>query len=609
MKKSKRARKAKAGELKRKLISVLVAIVLICIIVGVAFGGPIYKAVKSGEEVSFYTFLAVLYPEKYAYSTEQADLYEYFGLNNDVDTAIILQNEQIEDIAKYYDGNVYFSIDTIRKLFTKRFYVDEQENVVIYSQAKNLLTIKIGEDSKGYYTSNDIDSLGEFTSTDYAIAKYDEEGTLYLAAEFVKQFSNFDYTYFGNPGRVQVYNQWGTRREAEMLKNTNVRYQGGIKSDILRALTEGEKVTVLEVMENWTKIKTDDSLIGYVENKTMADYVEMTDEPVTGAYHPSKDYDMGTPGQNINMVWHQIYYTDDGSGFNELYASTSGIDVVSPTWFYLDSASGTFTSYASSSYVENAHNKGVKVWALVEDMTNDFDENALFSKASSRRALVNNLVSACTEVGADGINIDFEKIGRETGPHYVQFLRELSIEAHKCGLVVSVDNYVKNEGNLYYNLGEQGYVADYVVVMCYDEHWAGSDAGSVASIGFTEKGIVSAIESGVPADKLICGIPFYTRIWRTEGSQVSSEAVGMDAAADWVNNRGLTLGWDDEACQNYISYQDGTALYQVWMEDMDSITSRLTIVQNNHIAGIGCWKLGLENSGVWATIMRFLPNE
>lgn len=594
-------------EIRNKFISVLIAIVLIIIIIAVAFGIPISKAVKNGEEVSFRTFLAVLYPEKYAYSNVEADLYQYFGVSNDIDTAIILQDEKIEELAKYCDGQVYFSIDTIRKLFTRRFYVNEEENVILYSKAKELLTIKIGEESKGYYTTQDINTLGDFTPVDYQIARY-EDGTLYMAADFLKGYANFEYRYDANPGRVQVRNQWGSYRESVITGNTHVRYQGGIKSDILCAVSEGDKVAVLEIMENWTKVKTENGLIGYVENNKLEDYVEVTEQPVTGAYHPSDDYDMGKPGQNINLVFHQIYYADDGSGYNELAANASGIDVVCPTWFYIDSSEGTFTSFANSAYVENAHSKGLQVWALIEDMTNEFDENALFRRSDSRRTLISNLVNACIEVGADGINIDLEKIGKDTGPHYVQFLRELSIEAHKQGLIVSVDNYVQNEGNIYYNLFEQGFVADFVIIMGYDEHWAGSDAGTVASLDFTEKGISSAIETGVSPDKLICAIPYYTRIWRTEGAETNSEAVGMDVARQWVDNRQLTTTWDEEAGQNYASYQDGTALYQVWLEDMDSVTARLSVLEKYHIAGVAGWKLGLENQGVWAAIESYYPS-
>lgn len=595
-------------EFKHKIISVLIAVALIVIIAAIAFGGSIYQSIKSGEEFGPRTFLAILYPEKYSYSTEQADLSSYFALYDQEDVTIVLQDGQVgflETKAKYWDQQVYFSMDTIQELFTNRFYVNEADQTLLYTTSDSIYTVKIGIESTGVYTSQSIGELGTLETVPYRIANRDAAGNLYVAAEYVKRFANFSYAFYENPKRVLVNTKWLPYREAELVKNTNVRYQGGIKSPILRSMNEGERVVVLEIMENWTKIETTDGFIGYVENSTLTEAVEVTQLPETGAYDPAQDYATEAQAEDLLLGFHQIYYADDGSGFNDLYASTSGLDVVCPTWFYLNSASGTYDSYATSAYVANAHAKGLQVWALIEDMTYDVDEYSLFSTTSARRALIQRLVSDCTALGADGINIDFERIGKETGPHYVQFLRELSLEAHKQGLLLSVDNYVKNAGNLYYDLQEQGYVADYVVVMGYDEHWAGSEAGSVASIGFTEKAITSTMESGVPGNKILCGIPFYTRIWRIEGAETNSEAVGMDYAKEWVNNRGLTPVWDEESCQNYVTYQDGTALYQIWMEDTNSVTARMSVISQYDIGGVAAWKLGLENDEVWSIINAY----
>lgn len=587
-------------ELKHKIISVVVAIVLILVIALVAFGGKIVSSIKNGEEINLRWFMALLYPDKYSYSVETADLNEYYQLFAADDIAIVLQDTRVEDRGKLIDGTVYFAFDTVERLFTDRFYVNEEEGVLLYTTSTEVITVTIGEESFGY------ESDGQLTPTDYAIARYYEDGTLYVAADYVLKYANFSYDFYPEPNRMQVYTQWEARREAEVLKDTQVRYQGGIKSDVLREVTAGETVIVLEIMETWTKVQTSDAYIGYIENEMLSDYVEVTPTPVTGAYVPEEDYSMGVSDNKITMAFHQIFSVDDGTGLNSLLEGTSGIDVISPTWFYLDSEEGTFTSLASYSYVENAHAQGLQVWALLEDMTNDFDEYALFASSANRRALIDNLIGAALEYNLDGLNIDCEEIGRETGPHYVQFLRELSIETRKNGLILSVDNYVLNEGNLYYDLGEQGLVADYVIVMGYDEHWAGSEAGSVASIDFVERGISSALEAGVPAAKLINGVPFYTRIWRTEGVETNSEAVGMEVTQEWLANRSLTPVWDDVCCQYYASYQDGTAFYEVWVEDVTSLETKLSVMSNYGIAGMAAWKLGLESDDVWPMINRYM---
>lgn len=588
--------------LRNKIISVLVAVVLIIIVGAIAFGGRIKESIAGGEEIGLRWFLALIYPEKYSYSTQMADMNEYFQLFAQDDIAIILQNERIEDRGKLIDGTVYFSITTVEELFTDRFYVSADGTELLYTTSSEIRTVKIGEDSNGYYVN------GVLTPLDYKAAQFDSEGTLYIAADYVKNYADFTYEFFADPNRMQVRTEWDSHRETTVLKDTQVRYQGGIKSDILCQAAEGDRVTVLEIMETWTKVQTKDGFIGYIENDKLADYEEVVEVPVSGAYDPAADYSMasGADGK-LTVVFHQVTVPDDGSGFNELYASTSGIDVVSPTWFYLDDTDGSYTSIANRAYVDNAHAKGLQVWALIEDMTYEVDEYELFSSADSRKALIDNLIKESLELGIDGINIDFEEISRETAPHYVQFLRELSIETHKNGLILSVDNYMPNEGNRYYNLKEQGYVADYVILMGYDEHWAGSaESGSVASVGFVERGLTNAISLGVPENKLINAVPFYTRIWRTEGVQVNSEAVSMSVAQEWLTNRSLTPEWDDETGQYYASYQDGTAFYEVWIENADSLNVKLNIISGYNLAGVAAWKLGLESADVWPVINSYM---
>lgn len=592
-------------QLRNKIISVLIAIVLIIVIGAIAFGGRIKESRENGEEFGLRWFLALIYPDKYSYSMEMADMNEYFQLFSQTDIAIILQNERIDDRGKLIDDTVYFPLDTVRHLFTDRFYVSADGGTLLYTTSDEIHKVILDEEmeeTNGYFKGD------QWIPLEYKAAVYGDDGMLYIAADYVKNYANFSYVFYANPNRMVVCTEWGTRREAEVLKETQVRYQGGIKSDVLCQAAEGDKVTVLEIMENWTKVQTIDGFIGYIENEKLSEYVEVVDLPVTGAYDPAEDYGQyGSTDGKLTIVYHQITYQDDGSGFNELYASTSGIDVVVPTWFYLDDSDGGFTTLANSAYVENAHAKGLQVWALIEDMTNDVSEYELFSSAAHRRTLIDNLVEQALLFGIDGINIDLEEITSETGPHYVQFLRELSIEMHKNGLILSVDNYAPNEGNRYYNLKEQGYVADYVIIMGYDEHWAGSStAGSVASIGFVEKGIQDALSLGVPENKLVNAVPFYTRIWKTEGVHVESSAVAMDIAWDWLNNRGLTAEWDDVTCQHYISYQDGTALYEIWLEDVDSLEVRLRTMNSYNLAGVAAWKLGLESADVWPVINSYM---
>lgn len=224
----------------------------------------------------------------------------------------------------------------------------------------------------------------------------------------------------------------------------------------------------------------------------------------------------------------------------------------------------------------------------------------------------------------DGINLDFELVSDECGPHYVQFVRELSVKCRQNGLVFSVDNYVPQPYNAHYDIKEQAAVADYVVIMGYDEHTDGSyEAGSVASIGYLEDGITEALRS-VPADKLIAGVPFYTRLWletpKTEEelesekgteaemypNKVTSSAYGMDDAAELVSSMGAQTVWDDKTKQNYAEWEGDGGIYKIWLEDTQSLEEKLKVIKENQLAGVAEWSLGMEGSGVWDLILQYV---
>ena len=207
-----------------------------------------------------------------------------------------------------------------------------------------------------------------------------------------------------------------------------------------------------------------------------------------------------------------------------------------------------------------------------------------------------------------GLNVDIEGITDEYGTDFIEFVRELSIECRKAGIVLSVDNYVPYNFNDFYRIDEQGVFADYVVIMGYDEHYAGSqEPGSVASIEYVTYGIESALEE-VPAEKLINGVPFYSRIWKTMSNGVSSEAYGMDQIQEFIKNHNMTVDWNAAACQNYAEVSEDDATYQIWIEDAESIEKKLEVMQAHKIIGVAEWCLGMESSDVWDVISEYMKN-
>lgn len=560
----------------KKLIPVFIAIVLILLVVGIAAG--------------------VTLMDKYSYSKEKADLDEYYHLENEQDTAVLMQDELLEIKAIMRDGKYYMRMDDVQAYLNERFYVDGRENLILYTTPDDIVRTVIGE--KAYTAS------GQENAEKYVLSMWNGE-QLYVALDYINKYTNFKYEAYTQPNRIQIYKDEVPQRTfASASKNTAIRYQGGIKSDILKEIEAGEQLIILEKMDNWSKVKSEDGFIGYVENKRLTDEQAVGAEAVTAYEEPaytniSKDY-------KINLGWHQVTNPEANNTLSSVVANTKSLNTISPTWFFLNDNEGGFASIASRDYVNQAHQMGLEVWGLVDNFTYDVDLYEILSSTSNRQRLISGLVESSLQLGLDGINIDFEQFEEKTGEHFIQFIRELSIPCRANNLVLSIDNYVPKDYSAYYNRKEQGIVADYVIIMGYDEHWGGGGkAGSVASIAFVEEGIQKTLEE-VPAHKVINAVPFYTRIWKTSDGKVTSDAVSMQSAEKFLAKHSVTADWDEETCQNYAEVQTEEGFYQVWLEDAASLEVKLNVMRLHELAGIASWKLGLEKPEIWDNIAAYV---
>ena len=573
----------------KKAIPVIIAMFLILVIGGIAVGSMLY--------------------EKYSYSKEQADLDAYYQVSEG-ECAIVLQDELIEEKAIVRDGVCYLDLATVHKYLNDVFYVDRGEEILLYTTATEV--IKTGFGSQAYTTSD-----GE-QSVDYVIC-YLENDTLYVAMDYVKLFTNYSYEKFER--QMQMYTQWGSKETAEIAKDTAVRYRGGVKSEVLRDLAAGETVEVLEVLENWSKVKTSDAMIGYVENKRLTNHATVQETPVTDYVAPEytslsladKVPEGAVAGSGkVSLGWHAIGGVGGNSTLEEMVAGTKGMNVIAPTWFSINDEFGNFRNFGESSYVERAHKYGLQVWGVLDDFNYNNEKDAdisvfnLLSDTITRQNLVQNVVNEAVNLGLDGINLDFERVTEEAGVHYVQFLRELSIQCRSNGLVFSIDNYVPFHFNDYYRLDVQGQVADYVIIMGYDEHWHGSgDPGSVASIDYVKGGIERTMED-VPAEKIVNALPFYTILWKIDGAKVTDDYLTLNNTADFMNRVGVKAQWDEETCQNYAEWTSGSVTYQIWLEDAESINVKLNVMNAHNIGGVAVWRLGYGTPVVWELLNAYV---
>ena len=565
--------------MKKKAAPVLAIVLLIVIVAGIGFLTRVIK--------------------KYTPSSEVMSSQEYFGLDHEGEAAIVAGSEILPYKGKILNEVAYVDYQAVKEVLNDYFYWDSENNTMLYTMPTDVVQIPAGSNS---YTAD-----GKTQSLNYNIVLIDGTET-YIALDFVKQYTDISYETFHDPDRIVINNEWGDMTVASIRKAGKVRNLGGIKSPILREVEKNEVVRILEPMEDWTKILTQDGYIGYIKNDRLVK--ERTETRISDFVAPEytniqKDY-------KINLVWHQTTSMD--ANYNIIYdiANVKKVNTISPTWFSIASNDGTLDSLALADYVDTAHSNHMEVWPLVDNFSENIDFTAVMNSRSARNKIENQLIAAAIEYSFDGINVDFENISEDAADGYIQFMRELSVMCRKNGIVLSVDVPVPMDFTAHYNRKALGEVCDYLMIMGYDEHYAGSEeAGTVASLSFEEEGIQNTLQE-VAAEKVVSGIPFYTRLWCTTTNEdgtttVTSEAMGMNQAQQTLENNQVEASWDETTGQNYAQFNgESGELYQIWLEDTESLTKKLELIKNYDLGGVAEWKLGLEDDSVWDLIAKYI---
>lgn len=551
--------------------------------------------------ILFAIILISMMIEKMTPSKEIMKLEDYYKLKAS-EVMVILQDEIYEKKGLLINDKVYIDYDTVAQKFNKRFYWDSNENILTYTTPTEILRVEADKNEYSV-TKSTIETKA---AADYPIVKMFAD-QVYIALDFVKEYSDMTYEYYANPSRIVVNYIWGDYQYFDVSKATKLRYEASIKSPILLDLPVATSLLYVDKEETpkngFVKVMTEDGIKGYVKKKSLkkAYYKKLESK------FRAPEYTAQTRAGKINMAFHNVTYEYAAEDLEGLVNETKKLNVISPTWFSIDDISGTISSLATEEYVEKANSLGLEVWALVDDFKDGIDMKELLSYTSRRDTLSNALIEAALTYKLNGINIDFEKIKAEAGVHYIQFLRELSVKCRNNGIVLSVDSYVPTEYTKYYDREEQGKIVDYVVVMAYDEHYAGSEiAGPVASIGFVKEAVTNILTM-VPKEKTIIGIPFYTRLWKeASNGEVSSEAYAISKAKQLIADSSLEAAWDNEAGCYYIEYQKDGATYRMWQEEDKSIEEKMKVIYKAEVAGTAAWKLGQESNSVWDVIERYL---
>ena len=526
-------------------------------------------------------------------TSSKRDPKEYFGIEGRDEVGVVVNGHVFETPGITLNEEIYLPIDEVSKYLNPGFFYSENENMFIITTPVEKIAVSVADSAE----------QNLFVSRD---------GKNYISYNYLYQYTDMDGdVVLGDTDRIVIRTVFDYDMRTVGEKAV-VRERPTIRGLVLEKPEAGTQVSILESDGSmdagaWTRVTTPTGYTGYVENKYLeGDMIHVTEDRV----RPELIYTHILREDKINMVFHQ---TDNQASNNMLAQSlegVSGVNVIAPTWFYLESPEGDMSSVASDTYVATAHSRGLSVWTVANDfdgaVNSSKDTFSALSTYAGRSKIIDTIVSETVRVGADGINIDFEKVNADCAPYFQEFIRELSVSCRTQGLVLSIDAYVPTYTK-YIGRAELARTADYIVCMCYDEHTSGSEtAGSVSSLPFVQKGIRDTLKE-VPPEQTVIALPFFTRLWKVnENAAPTSSAMGMGEAAAWLSENAANVVWDEETGQNYAEAKgvDGTS--KIWIEDAQSISEKMKEVMVAGCAGVAEWKLGLETQDIWQVISDHL---
>ena len=550
--------------------------------------------------------------ERYRESEVKMELSTYYMVPEG-EAMLIFDEKVSEKYALFKDGEPFIDLPTVKEYYTSVFTWNPVENRMYYTTPSTEYVIT--PDSKEILVNENAETL------EFPVVILSEE-IPYISMSFLKKCSNITYRVYEKPARVLITYSTDEYLCAKVKEESAIRVSQDIKADYLEKIPAGSTVRIIEgggiQKMGFIKVMSEDGVRGYFLQDKLDWDNRFNQTPTFEPYEP-ETVAPRLEDKKIYLAWQLVYNKDCTGEMLTNLLENPEINVVSPTWYFMNGTDGSIKSYATREYVEAAHARGVKVWALLKnDAEGEFngaaDSHMVFSSYDARKQLIKNVIRESVNSGVDGINVDIESLNVDTGIYYVQFLRELSIACREKGLTLSVDNIIPEEYNAFYNIPEQVKIVDYIVLMAYDEHYLGSEAGSVASLPWVTASVEKTLKK-CPKEQLILALPFYTRLWtevRRDGKvQTTSGLMTISESQAYVAEKSLQGDWEKATGQYYYGYEAefGEVMYRMWMEDKKSLMLKTLVAREQELAGIAAWKMGDETEGLWSILKASLEGE
>ena len=512
-------------------------------------------------------------------------------------TNLVINNNNVTSKMKddvYIDskGVIYLSINDVKNYFDKYINYDESSNRLITTSDTKIATLI--KDKKN------IDINGATVSI--ASTVIEKDGKIYIPfSELAQNVYNIEIEHKESTDRVVIDSLDRELKKADSKKNIKVKYKAKKFSKTLAKVKQGEKVVVISQDDKWSKIRTENGIVGYVKNKTIANLTYVRENMEETKQINGK----------VNLVWD--YYSEYAKAPNRNEENIEAVNVFSPSFFYLEKGSDGKVSenvnQEGKDYVEWAHNNGFKVWPMVSNNSYLTTTEGILNDYTKRRKLEDEIVRVAEEYNVDGINLDFENMNKADKDMYSRLVIELAPRLKDLGKTLTVDVTAPDGSetwSLCFDRDVIADVSDYIVFMAYDQYGTGGNKeGTTAGYNWVENNVKKFIgQEAVAKEKIILGIPLYTRLWKEDNGKITSKVVNVKDVDNTIPND-VQKKWDDELKQNYVEYTEGSATYKMWIEDEKSITEKIGLAKKYDLAGIAFWEKDREYEGFW----QFVANE
>ena len=545
-----------------------------------------FKKIVVGGVVLLSILSGIFVYNKVSYVGEVVDPLIYFDEFNGNVNNLVYEDTRIDacEPIQIVDNKAYISYDVANQYINDRIFYDYNEKVLTLTTPKQISRLYEGENKinfGGHEGSYSIITLGD---------------TLYIETNLISDLFGVTIER-GTDGRLFVATDTSKDQTIGTVhKKAQIRTHAARKSTVVEVLPRGSKVTIYSEADGFVRVRSENGIIGYLPE----DNIKVQELKNAKNSTEQDTWEKNPLGETVRMMWDDMNNRADKDWSDTKYARMENINVIAPVWFEFENADGSVSDIATESYVKEAHNRNIKVWPILRhNLEEPSFTREILSSSDKRQKVINQLLEYAIQYNLDGINVDIENIQDDFSKEWVQFMRELYPQLKAKGLIVSVDVYAPSAWSGHYEREKIAESSDYFMVMAYDQYWSGSEeAGSVAELPWTEAGIIATLEE-VPKEKLVLGIPFYSRLWKETSNGLETRAYSMDSVEELIENWGVVPRLDEVSGQNYAEYNKDGEVYRIWIEDKDSVQKRLKLMEKYDLAGYAAWRLGYETNDIW----------